>query len=152
MTRRLEWIDCYMIIKTTLKKAEIMTANRQILTISYINQATLVIFSLHMRNSKYIFMLSEIFSFVTKPTFLKRILGNETVPLNPVQTTSTCHSQTKTYTSLTNTKTCTFQISNSKSTTATKANTPHAFSSKFHCFTVHFVSLSFIYTNVCTCF
>jgi len=23
---------------------------------------------------------------------------------------------------------------------------------KFHCFTVHFVSLSFIYTNVCTCF
>jgi len=22
----------------------------------------------------------------------------------------------------------------------------------FHCFTVHFVSLSFIYTNVCTCF
>ena len=25
-------------------------------------------------------------------------------------------------------------------------------SAKFHCFTVHFVSLSFIYTNVCTCF
>ena len=23
---------------------------------------------------------------------------------------------------------------------------------KFHCFTVHFVSLTFIYTNVCTCF
>ena len=23
---------------------------------------------------------------------------------------------------------------------------------RFHCFTVHFVSLSFIYTNVCTCF
>ena len=26
------------------------------------------------------------------------------------------------------------------------------FSSKFHCFTVYFVTLSFIYTNVCTCF
>jgi len=25
-------------------------------------------------------------------------------------------------------------------------------SCKFHCFTVYFVSLSFIYTNVCTCF
>ena len=34
----------------------------------------------------------------------------------------------------------------------TEMKTIRAFFFKFHCFTVHFVSLSFIYTNVCTCF
>jgi hypothetical protein len=63
-----------------------MTGNKQILTISCINHEILFILFLHMKRTKSIFMLSEVLPFVTKPTFLKRTLGNETVPINSVHT------------------------------------------------------------------
>jgi hypothetical protein len=71
-----------------------MTANKQTLTISYINHEILSILFLHMRHQKCIFMLSEILYFVTKPTFLKRTLGKRN-SADKVRAYVTCHSQRK---------------------------------------------------------
>jgi hypothetical protein len=71
-----------------------MTANKQTLTISYINHEIIFILFLHMRHQKCIFILSEIFYFVTKPKLLKRTLGKRN-SADKVRAYVTCHSKKK---------------------------------------------------------